>query len=123
MAEGLWNKLGEGEWQAVSAGSNPAGYIHALAIEAMGDVGVDLSAAVSKHADQFAGEPFDLVVTVCDNARESCPVFPTAGETLHWPFDDPARFNGSEAERKAGFARVRDEIAATIGDYLDRAES
>lgn len=123
MAEGLWNKLGEGEWQAVSAGSNPAGYVHPLAVEAMREVGVDLTAAESKHVDQFAGEPFDLVVTVCDNARESCPVFPTAGETLHWPFDDPAHFEGSDSDRRAGFARVRDEIAAKIGAYLDGAES
>jgi arsenate reductase len=120
MAEGLWNKLGRGEWQAVSAGSNPAGYVHPLAIDVMHDVGVDLDGAVSKHLDQFQGELFDLVVTVCDNARESCPAFPAAVQTLHWPFEDPAHFAGSDGERRAGFARVRDEIAAKIGGYLEQ---
>ena len=120
MAEGLWNQLGRGEWQAVSAGSNPAGYVHPLAVDVMHDVGVNLDDAVSKHVDQFEGEPFDLVVTVCDNARESCPVFPAAQQTLHWPFEDPAHFNGDDTERRAGFARVRDEIAAKIGGYLQQ---
>jgi arsenate reductase (thioredoxin) len=120
MAEGLWNKLGGGEWQAVSAGSNPAGYVHPLAIEAMREEGVSLDGAESKHLDRFRDEQFDLVVTVCDNARESCPVFGGATETLHWPFEDPAHFAGSDAERRAGFARVRDEISAKIASYLNK---
>jgi arsenate reductase len=120
MAEGLWNQLGRGEWQAVSAGSKPAGYVHPLAVDVMHDVGVNLDDAASKHVDQFENEPFDLVVTVCDNARESCPVFPAAQQTLHWPFEDPAHFNGDDTERRAGFARVRDEIAAKIGGYLEQ---
>lgn len=120
MAEGLWNKLGRSEWQAVSAGSNPAGYVHPLAIDVMHDVGVNLDDAVSKHLDQFQGESFDLVVTVCDNARESCPVFAGAVQTLHWPFEDPAHFAGDDAERRAGFVHVRDEIAAKIGGHLEQ---
>ncbi|WP_152098104.1 arsenate reductase ArsC [Lacipirellula parvula] len=118
MAEALWNKLGEGEWQAVSAGSKPAGYVHPMAIEVMKDLGVDLSSATSKHVEQFDKEAFDVVVTVCDNAKEACPFFPNAKRTLHWPFEDPADFEGDETERRAGFARVRDEILASIIKYL-----
>lgn len=118
MAEGLWNQLGRGEWEAVSAGSKPSGYVHPLAIKTMKSIGVDLANARSKHVDEFDGVPFDLVVTVCDNAKESCPYFPNAKQTLHWPFEDPAEFRGSESEVEAGFARVRDQIASRITDFL-----
>ena len=76
MAEALWNRLGERQWQANSAGSNPAGYVHPLAVQAMAEIGVDLSQNRSKHVDEFQDHSLDLVVTVCDNAKESCPVFP-----------------------------------------------
>ena len=118
MAEALWNQLGQGKWEAVSAGSKPSGYVHPLAITAMGSIGVDISTARSKHVDEYGDKPFDLVVTVCDNAKESCPLFPNAQQTLHWPFEDPADFAGSDEERQAGFARVRDEISARIARYL-----
>lgn len=123
MAEALWNKLGEGKWEAVSAGSKPSGYVHPLAIKSMAALGVDIAETRSKNVSEFDGQPFDLVVTVCDNAKESCPYFPNAKETLHWPFDDPAEFEGSDAEREAGFARVRDEISARISSYLRGQES
>jgi len=118
MAEELWNMLGRGEWEAHSAGSKPAGYVHPLAIRAMGELDADLSAHRSKSLDEFAGQPFDLVVTVCDNARESCPVFPGAAETLHWPFDDPADATGSDDEKMTTFRRVRDEIRDRIRTFL-----
>ena len=123
MAEALWNQLGQGEWKAVSAGSKPSGYVHPLAITAMESIGVDISTARSKHVDEFADKPFDLVVTVCDNAKESCPLIPNAQQTLHWPFEDPADFKGSDEERQAGFARVRDEISARISEYLEEQQS
>ena len=119
MAEALWNQIGAGQWQASSAGSNPAGYVHPLAIEAMGEIGLDIQANQSQHVDEFQDQAFDIVVTVCDNAREACPVFPGAGETLHWPFDDPAYATGSEEDKKHEFARVRDEIATRIREHLD----
>lgn len=118
MAEGLWNKLGAGQWESHSAGSNPAGYVHPLAIEAMGEVGIDLTAARSKRADEFAGQAFDLVVTLCDHAKKTCPIFPGAKQTLHWPFDDPADATGTDEQRKVVFRRVRDEIHNRIKQYL-----
>ncbi len=118
MAEALWEKLGGGKWEARSAGSDPAGYVHPLAIEAMKELDVDLSHASSKSLEQYQQDPFDLVVTVCDNAKEACPVFPGATQVLHWPFDDPAHASGTDEEKMACFRRVRDEIAARIGAYL-----
>jgi arsenate reductase len=118
MAETIWNQLGEGEWKADSAGSKPAGYVHPLAIEAMKELEADLSTATSKHVDLFNDQPIDLVVTVCDNAKEACPAFPGANETLHWPFDDPADATGSDEEKMQCFRRVRDEIRQRITEYL-----
>ncbi|QDT92635.1 arsenate reductase ArsC [Gimesia algae] len=118
MAEELWENLGAGEWQAESAGSNPSGYVHPLAIEAMRELDIDLSENTSKHLDQFTDQQFDLVVTVCDNAKESCPVFSGATQTLHWPFDDPADATGSDEEKMKTFRRVRDEIKTKIQNYL-----
>lgn len=118
MAEGLWNHLGGGAWEAVSAGSRPSGYVHPLAVVAMQQRGLDISQGRSKSADEFAKQTFDLVVTVCDNARETCPVFPGAKESLHWPFDDPAEATGTDAEKLPVFERVRDEIEVRIREYL-----
>ena len=118
MAEGLWRTLGKGEWDSYSAGSKPAGYVHPLAIEAMKDIGIDLSEARSKHVDEFAGQSFDLVITVCDSAKEACPVFPGAKQMKHWPFDDPAYAEGSDEEKRAFFREVRDQIRRRIQSYL-----
>lgn len=118
MAEALWESLGKGEWESESAGSKPSGYVHPLAIRAMRELDVDISAAESKSVDQFQNEPFNLVVTVCDNAKEACPVFPGAELTLHWPFDDPADATGTDDEKLVCFRRVRDEIKDTIQNYL-----
>lgn len=121
MAQGWFEKLSDGAWQAESAGSNPAGYVHPLAIRAMGEVGVDLSTNTSKHVDRFAAEPFDLVVTVCDSARDACPAFAAATETLHWPFADPAHATGSEDEKMQMFRSVRDQIRDKIAAWLASA--
>lgn len=118
MAEALWEQLGEGEWQSASAGSKPSGYVHPLAIQAMQELNIDLSQHQSKSLHLLQDQSFDLVVTVCDNARESCPVFPGATETLHWPFDDPADATGTDEEKMTFFRRVRDEIQQTIQNYL-----
>lgn len=117
MAEALWESLGNGEWQSESAGSKPSGYVHPLAIRAMQELDFDISANQSKSLDQFRDQQFDLVVTVCDNAKDSCPVFPGAQQTLHWPFDDPADATGSEDDQMAVFRRVRDEIKESIICY------
>ncbi|CAE7398065.1 arsC, partial [Symbiodinium sp. CCMP2456] len=112
MAEGLWNELGKGEWDAYSAGSRPSGYVHPLAIRAMKEIGLDIAGYESKQAADFQHQPFDLVITVCDNAKEDCPIYPEAKETLHWPFEDPADATGSDDEKMVTFRRIRDEIKA-----------
>ena len=119
MAEALWEILAKGAWRAESAGSKPSGYVHPLAILAMQELDVDISANTSKSLDQFQDQSFDLVVTVCDNAKESCPLFPGAKETLHWPFDDPADATGTDDEKMMVFRRVRDEIKEKIQAYLN----
>ena len=123
MAEGLWRELGSGRWRSESAGSKPSGYVHPLAVEAMSRRGMDISDARSKSVDEFEGERFDLVVTVCDNARDACPVFPGAAEQLHWPFDDPADAEGTDEEKLAVFTRVREEIEQKIAGYLSPVRS
>ena len=122
MAEFLWNHLGEGDWSAESAGSKPAGYVHPLAIEVMKELGLDLGNATSKHVDQFVDQPIDLVVTVCDGAKENCPTLPHVGETLHWPFFDPADAKGSEEEKTQVFREVRDEIRTRIEHFFANAD-
>lgn len=126
MAEALWRQIAQGTWESFSAGSRPSGYVHPKAIEAMRELDVDISAYRSKSVNEFDGQPFDLVVTVCDNAREACPFFPGAKETLHWPFFDPAEATGGNEEQMVVFRRVRDEIAdgirvhlAAIGDSVN----
>ncbi len=118
MAEAIWNEAASGDWQASSAGSSPSGYVHPLAIEVIEEIGLDIRSSRSKHVDEFRKQAFDLVITVCGNARDSCPTFAGAVETLHWPFDDPADATGSDEEQKQVFARVRDEIASKIRKYL-----
>lgn len=118
MAEALWESIGAGQWRSDSAGSKPSGYVHPLAIKAMQELDMDIADYTSKSLERFQEETFDLVVTVCDNAKESCPVFLGANETLHWPFDDPADATGTDDEILAVFRRVRDEIKVKIRSYL-----
>ena len=118
MAEALWESLGAGNWESESAGSKPSGHVHPLAVQAMKELEIDISTDESKSLDQFQNQPFDIVVTVCDNAKESCPVFPGAKETFHWPFDDPADATGTDDEKMSVFRRVRDEIKEKIQEYL-----
>ena len=123
MAEALWRQHGEGAWESFSAGSRPSGYVHPMAIEAMREVGTDISTNRSKSVNEFDGQPFDLVVTVCDNAREACPIFPGAKQTLHWPFFDPAEATGSHEEQMAVFRRVRGEISTRIRSFLSEDDT
>ena len=118
MAQAFWESLGGGQWEVASAGSRPSGYVHPLAIRAMQELDLDISANTSKSLDRFQHEAFDLVVTVCDNARESCPVFSGAQARVHWPFDDPAVVTGTEEERMIEFRRVRDAIKDRIATLL-----
>jgi len=114
MAEGLINALRGDAWEAVSAGTEPAGYVHPLAVKAMDEVGVDISAHRSKGIAEFGNTGFDLVVTVCDRAKEMCPVWLGKGKRQHRGFDDPAEAQGSEDEQLEVFRRVRDEIREMV---------
>ena len=110
MAEGLVNHyLGE-EWKAYSAGTDPAGHVHRLAVEVMSELGVDISLQESKSASLFRRTDLDLVITVCDDAAENCPLWLGKGRVIHRSFPDPARAIGSEDERLAVFRSVRDDI-------------
>jgi arsenate reductase (thioredoxin) len=110
MAEGFVNHLLAGRWQACSAGTAPAARVHPLAVRAMAEAGVDISAGRPEHVNVYLDEPWDLVVTVCDSARETCPTFPRAVPKLHLSFFDPAAAEGSDEEKLAVFRKVRDEI-------------
>ena len=119
MAEGILQQaLGE-DFRVVSAGSNPAGYVHPLAIQALSEIGIDISANTSKHLDEFLEDDIETVITVCGNADQACPTFPGQMNRHHWPFDDPAHAEGSDEEKMAMFRRVRDEIRAVFGAYAD----
>ena len=108
MAEGLLRHDSGDRFEVFSAGTRP-GIVRPEAIEVMRELGIDLTTHRSKHVDEFAGQAFDVVMTVCDNAKENCPFFP-ASTMLHHTFDDPAALQANEAERLALFRRVRDEI-------------
>jgi arsenate reductase (thioredoxin) len=110
MAAGWVNHLLKDGWEAHSAGTSPAARVHPLAVRVMAEVGVDISGKVPQHVDRLVSEPWDLVVTVCDSASETCPVFPGRVERRHVSFTDPADATGSEDERLAVFRRVRDDI-------------
>jgi arsenate reductase len=117
MAEAIVNaRLGEG-WEAYSAGTRPAGYVHPLAIRALSEIGITHTGR-SKHADEYRTVPFDLVVTVCDDAAENCPVWLGQGKRAHLGFSDPARATGSEEEVLAVFRTVRDDITRKVLDFL-----
>ena len=115
MAEGLLRHDGGGRFEVFSAGVSPS-RVRAEAVEAMREVGVDISGQRSKSVEEFAGQAFDYVITVCDNAREQCPVFPAETTRVHWSFDDPAA-EGDETARLAVFCRVRDEIRAHLREF------
>ncbi|MEN6483227.1 MAG: arsenate reductase ArsC [Anaerolineaceae bacterium] len=117
MAEALVNHTLAEQWQAFSAGTVPAGYVHPKAIEALALIGIDHHGE-SKLVDTFRNETFDLVVTVCDDAAENCPVWLGKGKKVHIGFPDPAKVVGTEAEILAAFVQVRDDIQRQIIPYL-----
>ena len=118
MAEGLLRDLASDRFEVFSAGTHPS-QVNPLAIAAMEEKGIDLSLHYSKSVDEFAGQQFDTVITVCDNAHEACPVWPGA-QTIHHSFTDPAAVEGSDEERLAVFRRVRDEIEAWLREFIQQ---
>jgi arsenate reductase len=117
MAEAFLRQWGDDRYQAFSAGTAP-GQVRPEAVAVMREVGIDISAQQSKGVEGYLGESFDRVVTVCDQARESCPIFPGATSTSHWSFDDPAEAGGDAEARLGVYRRVRDEIGERIRTFL-----
>ena len=121
MAEGLLRRLAPERFEVESAGTE-ATRVHPLAIEVMREIGIDISGHRSKSLDRFVAEPWDYVITVCDQANERCPLFPGRTQRVHWSFEDPSAAPGSEAERLAVFRRVRDAIDAQLRRWLAEAD-
>lgn len=113
MAEGLLRHIAADRFEVFSAGVEPSS-VRPEAIEAMKEIGVDISRHRSKSVDEFSGAEFDYVITVCDNARERCPAFPMKTRQIHWSFDDPAKAEGNPDEVLAVFRRVRDELESRL---------
>jgi arsenate reductase (thioredoxin) len=116
MAEGLLRHDAGGRFEVESAGTKPS-QVRPEAITAMRELGIDISGHRSKSVDEFSGQQFDYVLTVCDNAKESCPIFPGKTVTIHRNFEDPAALQGSEEEKLALFRRVRDEIREYLNSF------
>jgi arsenate reductase (thioredoxin) len=113
MAEGLLRSFSGDRFEVLSAGTNPVG-VNPLAVEVMQEVGVDISRQYSKDVREFVGKPIEYVITVCDRARESCPIFPGTHKFLSWSLDDPAAVTGAKEEKLGAFRRSRDEIRKHI---------
>ncbi len=116
MAEGLLRSMAADRFEVFSAGTRPAG-LNPLAVAAMGEIGIDISRHHSKSVEEFSRQSFDYVITVCDSAKESCPIFPGAVERLHYSFEDPAAAHRSEQDRLAVFRRVRDQIGERLREF------
>jgi len=117
MAEGLLRHLGGDRFEVFSAGTE-ATHVRPLAIQAMAELGIDISGQPSKTLERYLNQPFDEVITVCDAAAEACPFFPGASHRRHWSFEDPSKAQGSQEEQLAVYRRVRDAIRARIENEL-----
>jgi arsenate reductase (thioredoxin) len=120
MAEAMLREQGGDRFEVVSAGVDPRG-VHPMTIAALAKGDIDISGARSKSVSEFLGQRFDYVVTVCDRARASCPVFPGGSQTLHWGLDDPVEVEGTEAERQAAFDGVLTEVGRRINAFIPLA--
>ena len=118
MAEGLMRHDFDDRFDVQSAGTNPSS-VRPEAIAAMRELGIDISGHRSKHVDEFRHQHFDEVITVCDNAREACPLFLGASKLTHHSFEDPAARSGTEEERMAAFRQVRDQLRAYLADFAN----
>jgi arsenate reductase len=122
MAEAIVNARMGAEWEAVSAGTKPAGYVHPNAIRALAEIGIAHQGR-SKHVDEFRTTPFDLVVTVCDSAAEECPVWLGPGKRVHLGFPDPAKATGTDDEIMAAFRQVRDDMLREVTALLNQPKA
>ena len=119
MAEGLARGFHGDELDVVSAGSRPAGWVHPLAIRALGELGIDAGEQTSKSAEPFLGQKFDVVVTVCDSAAKDCPMWPGAARVEHWPIEDPSYGPDDPATRFDRFVETRDELKRRIDELVE----
>tara|TARA_R100000027_G_scaffold61554_5_gene52995 strand:- start:230 stop:667 length:438 start_codon:yes stop_codon:yes gene_type:complete len=119
MAEGILRNAGGELIEVFSAGAKPSGYVHPKAIEVMNEIGLDISHHRSKHLEEFLDSGINVVITVCDNAAEACPVFPGNVTRHHWSFPDPADATGSDEEVLAVFREIRDRIKMVFEAYAD----
>lgn len=117
MAEGILRHIAGDRFEVESAGTAPS-HVRPEAIEALSEIGIDISSHRSKSVDEFSSQPFDHIITVCDNAKESCPVFPGRANRIHWSFEDPAAVNGTETEQLDAFRRIRDEIRDSLRRFV-----
>jgi arsenate reductase len=122
IAEGLLRHIGGDRYEAHSAGSEPTSVVRPLAVRAMAEAGIDISAQRPKLQTLFLDYPLDYVITTCDEARESCPVFPRRVEQIHWRFDDPSAATGTEDEQLAVYGRVLREIEQRIRLFVGATE-
>ena len=118
IAEAIVNARLSNQWQAFSAGTRPAGFVHPMALSVLEEIGIHYQGR-SKHVEEFRNRTFDWVVTVCDAAAEECPVWLGEGWRFHLGFPDPAKATGNEAEVMAAFRKVRDDMLTKITDLLD----
>ncbi len=117
MAEGLLRHDSGDRFEVVSAGVEPTA-VRPLAIKAMNEIGIDISGQHAKSLDEFSGQRFDYVITVCDNANQQCPMFPGNTKRIHWSIEDPAEAVGNEEERLKVFQRVRDELRDRLREFV-----
>ncbi|PDV99623.1 arsenate reductase ArsC [Candidatus Chloroploca asiatica] len=117
MAEALTRTMGKGDFEAHSAGNEPSG-IHPLAIKAMQEVNIELTGQRSKHVSEYTDQQFDVIITVCDRARETCPTFPGEPELVHWSFEDPSSVEGDEATQLRAFRNARNFIRDRLSLWL-----
>lgn len=125
MAEGLLRHLAGDRYESLSAGAHPAGFVHPLAVDALGELGIDITSHDSKHILEFVppqGTPPDLVISVCDSAARECPTFPGKVARVHWPFYDPIGAIGSKEQKMKVFRRIRDEIRRRLEEAIAAGE-
>jgi arsenate reductase len=120
MAEGMVNYYLGDDWNAYSAGIEPSGYVHPLAVAVLAEIGIDISGHTSKSTESFRAMSLDWVLTVCDDAAESCPVWLGQGNRVHIGFPDPAKAMGTDEERLMIFRQVRDDIREQVLEFLKR---
>jgi arsenate reductase len=121
MAEAILRHLSDGRFAVFSAGTRPTA-VHPMAVAVMQEIGIDMSGQLSKDVAVYVQDSFDYLITVCDQAREECPIFPGARRQLHWNLPDPAEVEGDEAVRLAAFRRARDDLDARIREFIAGVE-